>query len=125
MLPQPAYKLNITEEVELIDIKSTLYPPYDGLIPQKNTRYISYDLNLMGLDQIYTFPTRLESTSALLITGHDIFYARVTAESVFDRLDENFKMTGLVVTIAGLFVLLFVANSYVKSKEAKEQFLTK
>ena len=124
-LPQPSYKLNKTEDVEMIDIKSTLFPPYDGVIPQKNTRYISYDLSLLDLQDIYTFPTRLESTSAVLVTGHDIFFARVTAESIFDRLHENFNSAGLFAAIVGLFVLLYVANTYVKSKESHDKFLTK
>ena len=91
MLPTPKYLLNDTQEIEPIDVKSKLYPPYDGVIPQKNNAYLSYDLHLMGLKEIYTFATRLESTTAVLITGHDIFYARVSGESTFDRLDEKFK----------------------------------
>lgn len=95
------------------------------MIPQKNTKYISYDLNLIDLKTIYTFATRLESTSAVLITGHDIFYARVTAESIFDRLHEDFKAHFLIIGIGGLMALVYAAQTYSKRKEARESFLLK
>ena len=123
-LPTPGYKLNKTEE-ELIDVKSKQFPPYDGVIPQKNTNYISYNLQLIGLNKIYTYSTRLESTSAVLVTGHDIFYARVTAESIFDRLHDNFKSEYIAIAVGGLVTLLYVAGIYVKNKDAREAFLLK
>jgi hypothetical protein len=124
VLPQPKYLTNATEE-SIIDVKSNQYPMYDGVIPQKNTRYISYDLPLLGLKNVYTFSTRLESTSAVLVTGHDIFYARVTAESVFDRLHEGFRAEYLAVSIGGLLVVLWAAGVYVKGKESRESYLLK
>lgn len=84
----PIKEKNDTEK--LLDFKSQLYPPYDGVIPQKNTRFISYDTPLVDLKSIYTFPTRLESTTTLLAIGHDIFSARISPEGSFDRLHENF-----------------------------------
>ena len=125
ILPQPKYKDNSTHEDAVIDVKSTVFPPYDGVIPQRNTRFISYDLHLVGLKDIFTFSTRLESTSAVLVTGHDMFYARVTAESVFDRLDDHFKSAYMYMVIGGLLALLWFAGNYTKSKEAKEHFLIK
>lgn len=124
MLPQPKYMLNQTEEA-IIDVKSNQYPPYDGVLAQKNTRFISYDLQLVDLKEIYTFATGLESTSAVLITGHDIFYARVTAESIFDRLHEDFKAQLLIAGVGGLIALVYIAQAYVKKKEAREAFLQK
>lgn len=109
----------------IMDVKSTLFPPYDGVIPQRNTNFISYDLELTDLREVYTFPTRLESTSAVVAIGHDIFFARITAESNFDRLHEDFKAPALFATIVGLIVALYAAQVYVKSKEATEQFLIK
>jgi len=65
----------------------------------------------------------LESTSAIIAVGHDIFGARIMPEGNFDRLHENFKGTLLFGTIAGLIVSLYAAQFYIKSKEAKENFL--
>lgn len=109
----------------LLELKSPLLPPYDGVIPQRNTKFISYDLQLVDLKNVVTFSTRLESTSAVVATGHDIFFARVTAESSFDRLHENFQSVALLATIFGLFVVLYAAQVYVQNKETKEKFLLK
>ena len=119
----PEKQRNDTDRV--MEVKSTLFPPYDGVIPHRNTRFITYDLQLTNLEDVYTFPTRLESTSAVVATGHDIFFARITAESNFDRLHEDFNTPALIATIAGLFVALYAAQVYVKSKEATETFLLK
>lgn len=95
------------------------------MLPQRNTKYVSYDLKLAKLKDIYTFSTRLESTSAIVAVGHDIFFARINPESNFDRLHENFKGIILFGVIGGLIAALVFANSYSKSKDQTEQFLTK
>jgi len=118
-------KYNVTPEEHVVDVKSAFFPQYDGVIAQRNTRFISYDLQLVDLRNIVAFPTRLESTSAVLAFGHDIFYARINPESNFDRLHEGFKAPLLFGTIAGLILALYAATVYVKSSEAKEQFLLK
>lgn len=124
LLPQPKYLLNETTDAPP-DVKSQQFPPYDGVIPQKNTRYVSYDLPLIDLKQVYTLPTRLESTSAVLVTGHDLFYARVTAESTFDRLHEGFQAQFLLLSIGGLLALFYAGQLYVQRKDARESYLLK
>jgi len=74
---------------------------------------------------VLAFPTRLESTSAVLSFGHDIFYARINPEANFDRLHENFKAPLLFATIAGLVLALYGAMAYTSSNETKEKFLLK
>lgn len=98
---------NDTDKV--IDVKNPLLPQYDGVIPQRNTKFVSYDLNLIDLRHLLTSPTRLESTTAVLAIGHDVFGARIMPEGNFDRLHENFKGTLLFGVIAGLVVSLYAA----------------
>uniref|UniRef100_A0A7S3N288 ER membrane protein complex subunit 1 n=1 Tax=Strombidium inclinatum TaxID=197538 RepID=A0A7S3N288_9SPIT len=112
-------------ETDLLDVKSVLFPQYDGMIPQRNTKFISYDLDLVNLDKLISFSTRLESTSAILATGHDVFFARFMPEGNFDRLNENFKSPLLFGVIVVLVVALFAAQTYIKNKELKEAFLKK
>lgn len=118
-------KYNLSQEEHIVDVKSPMFPPYDGVIAQRNTRFISYDLHLVDLQNIVAFPTRLESTSAVLSYGHDIFYARINPESNFDRLHENFKSPLLFGTIAGLVIALYASMAYTSSNEMKEKFLLK
>lgn len=112
-------------DTDVFEVKSPLLPLYDGVIPQKNTRFVSYDLQLLNLKKLYTFPTRLESTSQVIALGHDIFFARITPESNFDRLHENFKGILLIGVIAGLAIALAAAITYQSSKDLKEKFLMK
>ena len=107
------------------DVKSELFPQYDGIIVQRNTRFISYSLQLIDLREVFTFPTRLESTSAVISIGHDIFFARITAESNFDRLQENFQTPALIGTIIFLCTALWGLARYVKGADAREAFLLK
>tara|TARA_B110000285_G_C14907880_1_gene506448 strand:+ start:289 stop:876 length:588 start_codon:yes stop_codon:yes gene_type:complete len=113
------------ESDTILELKDPKLPPYDGIIPQKNTKYVSYDLNLVDLRKLYTFSTSLESTSAVVAFGHDFFYARINPEGSFDRLHENFKGEYILAVISGLFVLIHLANSYIKNKEQREAWLKK
>ena len=109
----------------ILELKDKNLPPYDGVIPQKNTKYISYDLNLIDLRKLYTFSTSLESTSAVIAFGHDFFYARINPEGSFDRLHENFRGEYILAVISGLIVLIHIAQSYIKNKEQRETWLKK
>jgi len=116
-------KYNLSQEEHIVDVKSPMFPPYDGVIAQRNTRFISYDLHLVDLKNIVAFPTRLESTSAVFSYGHDLFYARINPEGNFDRLHENFKAPLLFGIIAALVIALYASMSYTSSTELKEKFL--
>ena len=80
-------------------------------------------MQLVDLRKLYTFSTRLESTTAILATGHDIFFARIAPEGSFDRLHENFKGVILLAVVAGLMAALYAVSAYTKSKDLKETFL--
>jgi hypothetical protein len=64
-------------------------------------------MQLVDLRKLYAFSTRLESTTAVLATGHDIFFARIAPEGNFDRLHENFKGVILLGVVGGLMVALY------------------
>lgn len=46
-----------------IKLKLEAFPRYEPVIPIMWKRYLSYDLNLVGLQQVLTMTTKLESTS--------------------------------------------------------------
>jgi len=89
-------------------------------MPQK---VLSYDLNLVGLEKIYAFGSRLESTTQVLVTGHDLFYIRESPENNFDLLQESFNYSLMFMVIGGLAVGIFALKAYVKGKEATQRFL--
>jgi len=116
------------EEADKVEItpqlKSDKFPQYDPVLPQFNTKFVSYDLQLIGLDSVETFSTRLESTSIVLSYGHDIYCTRITPDNRFDLLDEAFNFKLLFAGIAVLLVANFVAAYFMKQRNAKKAFLT-
>jgi hypothetical protein len=78
------YNLSTYEEPEY-EVKSKDFPTYDGVIPHINAKFISYEIELANLRNVISFSTKLESTSAVLAFGHDLFYARVTPEHEYQR----------------------------------------
>jgi ER membrane protein complex subunit 1 len=105
-------------------LKSDKFPMYDPVIPQLNTKFVTYDLQLVGLERIQTFSSRLESTTQVFAYGHDLFLARVKPDGSFDLLDEEFNYFMLF----GCIVLILFGNLYmsrmVKKEQTRTQFLT-
>ena len=93
------------------------------MVPYISTKYLSYELHLVDLNEIKAFPTRLESTTQILAYGFDIFFIRVSPENNFDLLQENFNFSILFLVIAGLVVALIVLKKYVKQTTDKANFL--
>ena len=112
------------EKKEKLVLKSDKFPMYDPVIPQLNTKFITYDMQLIGLSAIQTFPSRLESTTTVFAYGHDLFLARVSPDGSFDLLDEEFNFKLLF----GFIVLILAANLYaakiMKKEQTRTQFLT-
>jgi hypothetical protein len=44
-------------------LKVEQLPRYEPVIPKLNKKYLSYDLKLVGLEEILTFTSRIESTT--------------------------------------------------------------
>lgn len=112
------------DEKEVLLIKSDKFPMYDPVLPQINTKFVTYDLQLTNLERIQTFSSRLESTTQVFAYGHDLFLARVNPDGSFDLLDEEFNF----MLLFGVIGLILVANVYgssmVKKETLKTQFLT-
>lgn len=109
---------------EVLTLKSDKFPMYDPVIPQLNTKFITYDLQLVNLEKITTFATKLESTTQVFAYGHDLFLARVKPDGSFDLLDEEFNYALLF----GFIVLVLGANlgfaRMQKNEQTKTTFLT-
>lgn len=86
-------------------------------------RYLSYDLSLVGLENLHTFSTRLESTSQVLAYGHDLFLSRIRPDNRFDMIDEEFNYSLLFVVIGALIAANFIFSKYLRAQKAKKEFL--
>ena len=64
----------------------------------------------MGVKDVITSKSGIESTSLVLAYGHDIFGTRVAPSFAFDILGKGFNKIQMLLTVAALFVgVLFVA----------------
>lgn len=93
------------------------------MIPSFDSRYLTYDLPLVGLNKMCTFSTKLESTSQVFAYGHDLFLSRMRPDNKFDMIDEDFNYALLFLGIIGLFVANFMLSKYLKSEKSKKEFL--
>jgi len=113
-----------TQLVTSADLKSKDLPVYDAVIPLIPTKYLSYGLPLVGLKEVKAFPTRLESTTQVLVYGFDIFYTRLSPENNFDLVQEHFNYTLLFAFILGLALTTVFVKSYIAKTKRRNAFLT-
>ena len=106
-----------------LQLKSDRFPVYDPVIPQYDVRFLSYDLPLVGLSGMRTFPTKLESTSQVLAYGHDLFLSRIRPDNKYDMVDEDFNYSLLFLAIAGILAVDYGLIRYLKGERGKKEFL--
>lgn len=102
--------------------KEELLLPFDSVIPDEPRRTVSQNYQVMGISQLSTTPTALESTSLLLASGVDLFLARLSPSSTFDILSESFNKTQLILTIIGLLVGIVIVKPIVESRKLQQRW---
>jgi len=123
-LPDPEELEKADQEAPMdIQLKHQSYQVYGTIMPMYDTKYLSYDLVLVGLDKMRTFSTRLESTSQLLAYGHDLWLKRVTPDKKFDMIDEDFEYSLLFLAIGGLMVATYMVRKWIKDLDHRKKFL--
>ncbi|EMD92899.1 hypothetical protein COCC4DRAFT_81669 [Bipolaris maydis ATCC 48331] len=72
--------------------------------------HLTHKYEVIGIKDIITSESGLESTSLVFAYGHDIFGTRVAPSFAFDVLGKGFNKISMLLTVVGLFVgVLFVA----------------
>ncbi|EUC29722.1 hypothetical protein COCCADRAFT_8104 [Bipolaris zeicola 26-R-13] len=72
--------------------------------------HLTHKYEVIGIKEIITSESGLESTSLVFAYGHDIFGTRVAPSFAFDVLGKGFNKISMLLTVVGLFVgVLFVA----------------
>lgn len=125
VLPTASSLLDLEEEDPTkIELKNKALPVYEAVIPHMLNQYLSYDLNLLNLQDIKVFRTRLESTTQVFVYGHDLFMTLMTPDNKFDMVQEDFNFKLLFGAIVGLLFGNIALISYKNKREATRQFLT-
>lgn len=72
--------------------------------------YYNHKYEVLGVKEVITTPSGLESTSLVFAYGFDLFGTRVAPSFAFDVLGKGFNKLQMIGTVAALFVgVLFVA----------------
>jgi hypothetical protein len=104
-------------------LKTADLPPYDGVLPLKENKFISHGVKLNGIHSIHSFSSNLESTTQIIAFGHDMFYVRIAPEQTFDRLTDQINVTYVLLAIVCGFGIYFGTKGIIESKKKREQFL--
>ncbi|USP77706.1 hypothetical protein yc1106_04980 [Curvularia clavata] len=72
--------------------------------------HLTHKYEVLGIKEIITSESGIESTSLVFAYGHDMFGTRVAPSFAFDILGKGFNKISMMLTVVGLFVgVLFVA----------------
>lgn len=83
---------------------------YTPLISFEPKWHLTHKYELVGVKDIITSESGIESTSLVFAYGLDIFGTRVAPSFAFDILGKGFNKISMLLTVVGLFVgVLFVA----------------
>lgn len=83
---------------------------YTPLLPLDSKWHLTHKYEVLGLKDVITSESGIESTSLVFAYGHDIFGTRVAPSFAFDILGKGFNKIQMLLTVAALFVgVLFVA----------------
>ncbi|KAI8335748.1 hypothetical protein BC941DRAFT_377420 [Chlamydoabsidia padenii] len=86
-------------------------------IPEERKLFLTYNLEVIGIQHIISAPALLESTSLVYAYGLDTYYTRDSPSRQFDVLSEDFSKSQLLLTIVALVVGILVAGPIVRRKQ--------
>ncbi|KAL4213035.1 hypothetical protein CU097_015490 [Rhizopus azygosporus] len=96
------------------DMEEMLFPY--APIPDERRFFLTYDLDVAGIQTIITSPSLLESTSLVFSYGLDTFYSRQSPSRQFDVLSEDFSKVQLLLTMLGLGIAILISGPIVRRK---------
>jgi len=91
-------------------------PPYIPELPIPHESILNYNQTLLGVNNIVTSPSGLESTTLVFIHGLDLYGTRVTPSKGFDLLKEDFDYLMITAVIAGLALASFITRKFSQKK---------
>lgn len=85
--------------------------------------YLSHAREVLGIKQILTSPTLLESTSMVFAFGHDVFGTQTAPSQTFDVLGKNFSKVQLSLTVVALYLGVLVMRPIVRRKTVERSWM--
>ena len=92
----------------------TQYAPFIDFDPKM---YLTHTNELIGIDNVISSPSDMESTSLVFAYGLDVFGTRVAPSFTFDILGASFNKIQLILTVTALTVAVFAVAPLIKRKQ--------
>ncbi|KAL9112825.1 MAG: hypothetical protein Q9227_002902 [Pyrenula ochraceoflavens] len=89
---------------------------YNPFLEFDSKWYLSHSRDILGVDQILSTPTVLESSSLVFTYGHDLFGTRVAPSMTFDVLGKGFSKGALLGTVVALGMGVLALRPVVRKK---------
>ncbi|GBG64684.1 hypothetical protein CBR_g46226 [Chara braunii] len=96
--------------------------PYTDTLPIPPQSHLTHGYQVMGIREIVTLPTRLESTCLVFAHGIDLFFMRTAPSKMYDTLSEDFSYALLVITIVVLLIAILVTGLLSRSQELNNKW---
>ncbi|KAI8454192.1 hypothetical protein BY996DRAFT_4582168 [Phakopsora pachyrhizi] len=104
-----------------IEIEERLIP-YDPVIYPDPKTIITGDRQTAKLENLYSFPTEFESTTAVIAVGLDLFATSIAPSRTFDMLGPQFNKAQLILTTSALLVAILLLRPIVKKRQLKQRW---
>ncbi|KIX95058.1 uncharacterized protein Z520_09368 [Fonsecaea multimorphosa CBS 102226] len=78
--------------------------------------YLTHSREVLGIKEVLSSPSLLESTSMVFAFGHDVFGTTTTPSMAFDVLGKGFNKVQLVLTVVALFAGVGALRPLVRKK---------
>lgn len=97
-------------------------PPYNPMVPLRQTEMLNYYQGLSRVTGIASSPTALESTSLVFAHGLDLFFIPVQSAKGYDVLSPGFNYLLLYGSVGLVFVVWVVASFLAQRKALQDRW---
>lgn len=104
--------------------KSLTLEPYEYQLPLNPKFFLTKNLRIPKLENVWLEPTAFESTAFLIATGKHLFVTTHSPNGQFDQLPEDFNKPMLWVMFVGFVVAIFISNRFAAKKKPVQKFLS-
>jgi len=91
-------------------------PPYIPELAIPHESIANYNQSLLGVREIVSSPSGLESTTLVFVHGLDLYGTRLTPSKGFDMIKEDFDYLMITSVILGLAVASYVSRKFSQKK---------
>lgn len=104
--------------------KSLTLEPYEYFLPNLPKQFVTKNLQIGGLSDVWLEPTIYESTSFLIGTGRELFVTVHSPNSNYDQLPDDFNKPMLWIMLVGFILAIGISGKIAYSKKPLQKFLS-